>query len=74
MRSVNATNLLYNETVTSNQFQRWLAKQGCTFASGKGGHLIVREGGRASVIPIHGSKKELGKGLVESVKKDLGLK
>jgi hypothetical protein len=27
-----------------------------------------------SVIPMHGSRKELGKGLVERIKKDLGLR
>ncbi len=30
--------------------------------------------GRISYIPMHGSNRELGKGLVERVKKDLGLK
>ena len=55
--------------VSSNQFKRWLAKQGCTFETGKGGHLIVRRG----VLPMHGSSKELGTGLVSKIKKDLGL-
>jgi len=59
--------------MTSAQFKRWLAKQGCTFEPGKGGHLIVRLGDRSSVIPMHGSRKELGKGLVAKIKKDLGL-
>jgi len=59
--------------VTSRQFKRWLAKQGCTFESGKGGHLIVRRGDRMSVLPMHGSAKELGTGLVTKIKKDLGL-
>jgi len=27
-----------------------------------------------SYIPMHGSNRELGKGLVEKIKKDLGLK
>jgi len=54
--------------------KRWLAKQGCRFAPGKGGHIIVRRGRRSSVLPMHGSKQDLGKGLVESIKKDLGLK
>ena len=40
----------------------------------KSGHLKVTRGRRVSYIPMHGSGKELGKGLVESVKKDLGLK
>ena len=60
--------------MTSNQFKRWLAAQGCTFESGKGGHLIVRLGDRKSVLPMHGSSKELGTALVNKIKKDLGLK
>ena len=60
--------------MTSNQFKRLLAAQGCTFESGKGGHLIVRFGDRKSVLPMHGSGKELGTGLVNKIKKDLGLR
>jgi mRNA interferase HicA len=59
--------------MTSAKLKRWLARQGCTFEPGKGGHLIVRLGGRTSVIPMHGSSKELGTGLVQKIKKDLGL-
>ena len=59
--------------MNARQFKRWLAKQGCTFEPGKGGHLIVRRNGRRSVLPMHGSRKELGKGLVEKIKKDLDL-
>jgi hypothetical protein len=40
----NATHLLYSLTLTSAQFKRWLEKKGCTFESGKGGHLTVRLG------------------------------
>lgn len=60
--------------MTSAQFKRWLAQQGCTFEPGKGGHLIVRLGDRKSVVPMHGSGKELGTGLVNAIKKQLGLK
>jgi mRNA interferase HicA len=60
--------------VTSGQFKRWLAKQGCTFESGKGSHLIVRLNDKMSVLPMHGSRKEIGKGLEKSIKKDLDLK
>lgn len=59
--------------VTSQEFKRWLTKQGCTFESGKGGHLIVRRDGRMSVLPMHGKSKELGTGLVQRIKRDLGL-
>ena len=60
--------------VTSREFKRWLTKQGCTFESGHGGHQIVRRGARMSVLPMHGSGKELGTGLVNKIKKDLGLR
>lgn len=68
------TNVLHYLFVTSAQFKRWLSKQGCTFQPGTGGHLIVRLGDKRSVLPMHGSGKELGTGLVEKIKKDLGLR
>jgi mRNA interferase HicA len=60
--------------VSSREFKRWLTKQGCSFASGKGGHLIVTLGDKMSVLPMHGKQKELGTGLVLKIKKNLGLK
>jgi mRNA interferase HicA len=60
--------------VTSQELKRWLGKAGCTFESGKGGHLIVRRGARMSVLPMHGKQQELGTGLVNAIKKDLRLK
>ena len=66
--------MLYHSFVSSTEFKRWLSKQGCTFESGHGGHLIVRLGDKMSVLPMHGKGKELGTGLVNSIKKDLGLK
>ncbi len=59
--------------MNSNQFKRWLATLGATFTPGKGGHLKVELNGRRSVLPMHGSR-EIGKGLEQSIKKDLGLK
>jgi mRNA interferase HicA len=58
-----------------SEFRRWLAKQGCTFETHKGGsgHLTVTRGDRRSQLPMHGSKKDLGSGLVAKIKKDLGL-
>jgi mRNA interferase HicA len=58
----------------SAEFKRWRAKQGCTFIPGKGGHLHVKLASKMSVLPMHGSNKELGKGLVQKIKGDLGLK
>ena len=60
------------QLMNSNQFKKWLAEQGATFKSGKGGHLKVFLNGRRSVLPMHGSK-EIGKGLEQKIKKDLDL-
>ena len=52
-----------------------MAKRGCTFETHRGGsgHLTVRYGERTSQLPMHGASKELGTGLVNKIKKDLGL-
>jgi mRNA interferase HicA len=57
------------------ELKKWLAQHGCTFEGHKGGsgHLTVRRGQRKSQLPMHGGRKELGKGLVAKIKKDLGL-
>ncbi len=57
----------------SAALKRWLEQQGCSFEPGKGSHRKVRRGDRSSVLPMHG-KKELGKGLENAIKKQLGLK
>jgi mRNA interferase HicA len=59
--------------VTSQEFKRWLQKQGCTFEPGRGGHLTVKRDGNVSTLPMHGKSKELGTGLVNAIKKQLGL-
>ena len=69
-----ATVLFTLKTVTAGQFKRWLRKHGCTFEPGRGGHLRVRLGRKFSTLPMHGSGKELGTGLVQQIKRDLGLK
>jgi mRNA interferase HicA len=58
--------------VKSSEFKRWLAAQGAIFTPAKGSHLRVELRGRVSILPMH--SKELGKGLVETIKKQLGLK
>lgn len=62
----------YNGLVKSSEFKRWLAALGATFTPGKGSHLRVDLNGKKSVLPMH--NKELKKGLVEGIKKQLGLK
>lgn len=57
----------------SSEFKRWLAAQGARFESAKGSHLKVFLNDKMSIMPVHKSK-EIGTGLVEKIKKDLGLK
>jgi mRNA interferase HicA len=61
--------------VNAAQLKRWLARQGCAFETKRSGsgHLIVRRGDRRSELPMHGGSKQLGKGLIAKIKKDLGL-
>jgi len=58
-----------------SEFKKWLKEQGCTFEEGrgKGGHITIYYNGRKTVMPFHGSK-EIGNGLVNAIKKQLGLK
>ncbi len=56
-----------------SEFRKWLARQGAVFKPAKGSHFRVYLNGRQSVFPDHGSK-EIGLGLTEKIKKDLGLK
>jgi len=58
--------------VKSSEFRRWLAKQGVTFGTQKGSHLKLFYNGRVSVLPMH--HKDISKGLLEDIKKQLGLK
>ncbi|MCP3679576.1 MAG: type II toxin-antitoxin system HicA family toxin [Gammaproteobacteria bacterium] len=58
----------------SKELKRWLKKQGCTFQEnrGKGSHITVLLGNKRSILPMH--SKELPKGTIEAIKKQLGLK
>jgi mRNA interferase HicA len=56
----------------STEFKRWLATLGATFEGAKGSHLKVTLNGRISFLPMH--SKDLKKGTVEAIKKQLGLK
>ncbi len=59
-----------------SEFRRWLKKQGCTFKTHEGGsgHIHVFYKDKITQLPAHGAGKELKKGLVEGIKKQLGLK
>jgi len=62
--------------MTAQELKRYLARQGCTFETHQGGsgHITVRRGERVTQLPMHGSRKELRKGLVMKILKDLGLR
>lgn len=55
-----------------SEFVRWLSQHGATFKEGSK-HLKVYLNGRQTHLPRHTSA-ELKTGLVEGVKKQLGLK
>lgn len=69
---INTTQVFSIRIVNSNEFKRWLTKQGATFQTAKGSHLKVFLNGRQSVMPMHNT--ELKTGTVEAIKKQLGLK
>lgn len=57
-----------------SEFKKWLLAQGVEFSTAKrGSHQLIRFNGKTSVFPNHGAK-EIGTGLVNKIKKDLGLK
>lgn len=56
-----------------SEFRRWLERQGVKFEPGRGSHHKVTLNDKRSTFPDHGSK-EISTGLVERIKKDLGLK
>ena len=62
--------------MNAQELKKYLAARGCTFEPKRGGsgHVVVRKDGRRSELPMHGSSKELGTGLVNKIKKDLGIK
>jgi mRNA interferase HicA len=74
---LNSTHLCISlAAMKAQELKRLLASKGCTFETHKGGsgHITVRRGDRTTQLPMHGSQKELGTGLVRKVLKDLGLK
>jgi mRNA interferase HicA len=54
--------------MNSNEFKKWLAKQGATFKTGKGSHLKVFLNGKQSILPMHTT--ELKTGTVQGIKKE----
>ena len=64
---------IYVHQVTSAEFKRWLERQGARFEPAKGGHFWVLLGGRRAILPMHGSSKEMKRGTIAAIKKQLGL-
>jgi mRNA interferase HicA len=62
--------------MNASELKKYLKKHGCTFENHRGGsgHITVMRNGKKSQLPMHGGSKELGKGLVETILKQLGLK
>ena len=60
-------------SVTSAEFKRWLERQGATFEPAKGGHLWVFLRGRRAILPMHGNRREMKRGTVAAIKKQLSL-
>ena len=56
--------------MNARQLRNWLRKRGCTFEPGRGGHVVARRGRRKSILPMHGGRKQLGKGLIAKIRKD----
>jgi mRNA interferase HicA len=54
----------------ASELKKLLTAKGCRFEN----HLTVIRGDRKSQLPMHGSHKELGTGLVNKILKDLGLR
>ena len=71
-RSCKINKNAYTQYVKSSEFKRWLEKQGAMLTPAKGSHFRVELNGKVSILPMH--SKDLKKGLVEGIKKQLGLK
>ena len=70
VRSV--TEVFIIDCMNSQEFKRWLTKQGVTFGPAKGSHIKLYLGDKRSVMPMHNA--DLKTGTVEGIKKQLGLK
>jgi mRNA interferase HicA len=62
--------------MNSAEFIKLLKKHGFTFENHRGGsgHQTVRRGDKKTVVSVHGSGQDLGKGYVLKVMKQLGIK
>lgn len=58
--------------MTASELKRWLKKQGCTFLD-ESRHTRIELGSKVSRMPRHPAK-EIKKGTLQSILKDLDLK
>lgn len=58
----------------SSEFHRYIQEQGWLFVRQVGSHIVYvyAKEGKQIVVPFHGSK-EMKKGLVAKIKKEMGL-
>ncbi|MCL1824435.1 MAG: type II toxin-antitoxin system HicA family toxin [Proteobacteria bacterium] len=56
-----------------SEFRRYLKSLGATIQPAHGSHFKVTLNGKTTIFPFHGAK-EMKKGLVEGIKKDLDIK
>ena len=66
---------LHLAPMNAGELLRFLRRLGCRVETHKGGsgHVTVIRGERKSQVPVHGGKKQLGTGLVNKIKRDLGV-
>lgn len=57
----------------SSEFHRKVRKNGWAHIRTEGSHYIYEKNGVSYPVPFHGSK-EMGKGLVNTIIKEMGLK
>ena len=56
----------------SSEFHRKIKRNGWQYVRAEGSHYIYEKDGRSYPVPYHGSK-EMGKGLVTKIIKDMNL-
>lgn len=57
----------------SDEFHKLVERNGWTYWRKAGSHVIYKKGSRTYPVPYHGTK-EMGTGLVNKIKKEMGLK
>lgn len=56
----------------STELHRLVKKHGWIYLHAEGSHYIYEKNGKKYPVPYHGAK-EIGKGLLAKIKKDMGL-